>query len=767
MSNISDLVGAITGEDDDAISSAWTIVGGILGTMADVGGAIGLVQLAVGIVQDILDQDNSTAQILSALSQDFQSLQQQIAIDDKIARMASLDLIMAPAWGAFQNLTTIMTDYPQPVPEDVFLNAMQPCLAAIGFFTQSDYPWLANWGEMNLAYYNDQWSGAVAPPANPDGTVFSYTYSLPQFLRAIYMTLTTIGALNPNAGDTYQATFQACVQTLTTVHDTIAQAIVGTKMPAILTSPGQAGFQGVVAWSDDLGTVSGSQDDSGNAIDCQVGLNWANWEGSAFNANTIWPYGAIELFSGSNIVESYQDRYFGYQMDASGGTTPAFPPVGWMSTENLTNIVTLLGLRVSQRKKELYVTIGLRAVSQTIGQLSTLAAVPGPQGAPYTDWTLDEIYADLALGSPPDPPADILGPITSLLQWTPPCVPTPALAPDDPNAQSLGPQTCDQLIPAFPVPPGLGFVIADLPDGTFLEVNETGDVYVMAGGAPIYISPSAWAVWPSSPQPVAVPEARVLSMWWVAFDGTYLTGLQTGNLYDVSFGAPVLVPADPAQASIVVDQTAIDNAGQPGVWSHLNAPTSCYILAATGVRASDENPRFAQLSQVVEWTYIGKHLLHAVYRDYYRLSPPIAAELRADPGKCEAVTALAIRPLLAWYSLAAALVLAPDQLAAATTELAETLSRARESFSPSVMAKAVSSVRDTGASGVGYAFCSLLRSAPSGDTGPLSIRLVGHLGASVPDVGLGRVARRPRFANAGVVSCRTLGAASCPTCRRP
>jgi hypothetical protein len=58
-------------------------------------------------------------------------------------------------------------------------------------------------------------------------------------------------------------------------------------------------------------------------------------------------------------------------------------------------------------------------------------------------------------------------------------------------------------------------------------------------------------------------------------DGTFILGAQTGHVYRVSGGAPLY--AGPfttfgGTSPVVVDQVAIDRAGSGGTWDHLAKP---------------------------------------------------------------------------------------------------------------------------------------------------------------------------------------------------
>jgi hypothetical protein len=57
-------------------------------------------------------------------------------------------------------------------------------------------------------------------------------------------------------------------------------------------------------------------------------------------------------------------------------------------------------------------------------------------------------------------------------------------------------------------------------------------------------------------------------------DGTFVVGAQRGEVYEIAGGAPVYVSTwaafGGAQATMTVDQNAIDKAGSGGAWNHLS-----------------------------------------------------------------------------------------------------------------------------------------------------------------------------------------------------
>jgi hypothetical protein len=115
-------------------------------------------------------------------------------------------------------------------------------------------------------------------------------------------------------------------------------------------------------------------------------------------------------------------------------------------------------------------------------------------------------------------------------------------------------------------------------DGTIVRGLETGQVYVVAGGAPIYLS--TWATFGGVQPFVNVNQAALANAgaggYWnhLAFtpaDGTLISDGTTGQLYVVTSGHPQVAVAGSGGSTgfTLVDHAAIMNAGGTGVWSHL------------------------------------------------------------------------------------------------------------------------------------------------------------------------------------------------------
>ena len=102
-------------------------------------------------------------------------------------------------------------------------------------------------------------------------------------------------------------------------------------------------------------------------------------------------------------------------------------------------------------------------------------------------------------------------------------------------------------------------------------VDYQGDVYTIAGGAPVYVS--SWHGVGGPRATTTLSDEEFASLRSTPANGSLVRGTQTGELYLITGGAPLYLtsydviggyrPATP------VDQAALDNAGAGGRWNHL------------------------------------------------------------------------------------------------------------------------------------------------------------------------------------------------------
>ena len=119
MSNLGDIAGAN--------ANAMNKVGGMLGLLADISGAIGLVQLTYDEVQGLTGSDLSLQDVLNAIQTAFSQLEGQIAASDKLQRMRDVDMGINPAVAVLEQLPAIVKSTPPP-SQDFKLTQIQTCL---------------------------------------------------------------------------------------------------------------------------------------------------------------------------------------------------------------------------------------------------------------------------------------------------------------------------------------------------------------------------------------------------------------------------------------------------------------------------------------------------------------------------------------------------------------------------------------------------------------------------------------------------------------
>lgn len=111
--------------------------------------------------------------------------------------------------------------------------------------------------------------------------------------------------------------------------------------------------------------------------------------------------------------------------------------------------------------------------------------------------------------------------------------------------------------------------LGSLADGTFVHASDTGHVFRMAGGAPVYIG--SWA--PFGSQPTISTTQAAVDLMGAPRNGTFIVGAETGQVYRIAGGAPIYIsswaPFGGPQPTVSVNQGTIDQAGNP--ITHLSA----------------------------------------------------------------------------------------------------------------------------------------------------------------------------------------------------
>jgi hypothetical protein len=138
---------------------------------------------------------------------------------------------------------------------------------------------------------------------------------------------------------------------------------------------------------------------------------------------------------------------------------------------------------------------------------------------------------------------------------------------------------------------------AKVPDGSFIGASGTHQSFVVAGGAPVYISTWDAVGGPRKTQQVdrdAISRAGQPGHWSHLSrrpkDGTYLSVGGSAAIYRVAGGAPLHVaalgPLDGSKVAVKVDERAIRYGGRAGAWAHLNfyPATGTFLTGAPGRR---------------------------------------------------------------------------------------------------------------------------------------------------------------------------------------
>ena len=151
-------------------------------------------------------------------------------------------------------------------------------------------------------------------------------------------------------------------------------------------------------------------------------------------------------------------------------------------------------------------------------------------------------------------------------------------------------------------------------DGTYISSPGApagrGEVYRIAGGAPIYVSLAWWKTLNPTPSPIVVSQEAIdkasepgawSHMRYYPADGTLVSA--NGDSYEIKAAVPTRVT--PPKGGLPIDPAAITNAGKPGAWSHLKAPATTPVTPG----ANPSNPTVAPRRKIsgVRATLRSKH----------------------------------------------------------------------------------------------------------------------------------------------------------------
>jgi hypothetical protein len=378
-----------TRKASDIVDTVLNLAGNGFGAAADISGAVGFVQFALSLIDTIQGKDVQLSDILNKMQDLFRELHEEQRAENTLARMRDLEQSIVPAESVLQSLKEIASQNP-PLSKEFLVGQIEQCVGALVALTDlagTDNKWRAVYGDQ--IFYDDGWSGKVAPNADGDGLVFNYTYIAPLYLRTIYILLTAIAALLPKDLKNYAGTLSNCIQRLQMVHDMIVNGIVSTRVPAPteIWRAFDANYQ--QEWNiPNSGAPYFATTAPGPFLAYSV------WSGGATgvdpnSAPSSWPfqlYGAVEIYSGISSVA----RYHPIDLPPSGPP----PDEGWMSA-----VQSKLALRILKARKDVYAASGAADLLRTANNLRGLIGVPTLPESNLNYWKLNEIFGTLGWAS--------------------------------------------------------------------------------------------------------------------------------------------------------------------------------------------------------------------------------------------------------------------------------------------------------------------------------------------------------------------------------
>lgn len=287
---------------------------------------------------------NLQDEIATAIAQ----IEAEIQQTSLLGRVQDVEIAFTLVSNEFENLqSNIGTTDP-----GIIYASLTNCLAGIRAL-RDDNLWKITW--IPQLAYTDSWDGDAIPPADQD--VFSYVYILPRFMQAIGMFLTVIASLEPSALEPSGLCYNELLACLAKLQD------VDDKMTKVQGTPWDAGTVSGI-----IGTRLPSLDDVARLVPGEYGYErWdPNWQAVD---PVMWPFGAVEPYSGVNNVDSYWPYMIYHRV------WPDSLPASFLS---------LLNLRIENQKKSLYGQLGFPAVRHSIRLLQAVTGQPIPE-RPYID----------------------------------------------------------------------------------------------------------------------------------------------------------------------------------------------------------------------------------------------------------------------------------------------------------------------------------------------------------------------------------------------
>jgi hypothetical protein len=410
MSNLSEL-----GEVGQGNASAVKVFGAAIGTVADFAGAVGAVASILGAVisavqggqTDLADLKNTILAVGAALNA------HQKAQDINL-RWTNLDNQIAPAQGVLDGLQADLNNNISQADKnsriEICATTMEALKDAVWFapyqdqlywndypdFLVAGFPTSTNFG------YCESPDKPVSPGPDPSGNVFSYTYVMPSYLRALAIFMTVGEALDANFVQDFGETVLApAADLLQQWHEKIVNDGITQISPAPFPAEPRA-----YPWDP----LPAPQPWTGSTL-YNANVGTPSWKGithpqaNAFQSNV--EYGAVERFSGVSATGTYVIQLTLQFAGADQLQVFSNDPTPHKKFQ----------LRVLKKSKDVYVGAGLVQVRTTVDKLRSIMGVAPSSGPTFADWSFRQIGAVLGFTS--------LKEMKALIESTPP-IDTPA-----------------------------------------------------------------------------------------------------------------------------------------------------------------------------------------------------------------------------------------------------------------------------------------------------------------------------------------------------
>jgi hypothetical protein len=388
-------------------ANATKACGDALGSIANVFGVAGGVVSIVGVVLEDMGVIKSDLQIIQdAILAAYNQLGAHIKAEDINLRLTNLDNQSAEA---LKTLDGLPADLNANLDQDARNRRIEDCAGpleamanAVWYAPYDDQVYWSDWNDhvVNLAGKDlDAGYGEIVPSADATGNVFSYTFVLPYYLRALTIFLTEAGALDPNFAMYWSEPLTRWLQVLQTYHDKIVNEGIIQLSPiaglfefykhTIWARPGirspQSQLPPPTPWTASFLFTTYNPP--------QPNIDPAPWVGvtpvplTGGQGFSI-AYGAVEKFSGASAMGTYDLKIGAYE------------EYGWMSFASTDpSPYKKFQLRLLRKPKELCIGIGLLDVWKAINALRLILGMAPLSRPNYADWSFREISNIVGLTS--------------------------------------------------------------------------------------------------------------------------------------------------------------------------------------------------------------------------------------------------------------------------------------------------------------------------------------------------------------------------------